>query len=71
MDYLDLEAERLRLDPQEAKVCFNCENCDGEIYEGNSYYEYNGDYLCEQCFDKKQEDEKRECERIAGDNDEN
>ena len=70
MDYLDLEAERLRLDPQEAKVYLNCDNCGGEIYEGQEYYECEMGDLCEKCFDKMQEDEKAECERIAGDDDE-
>lgn len=69
MDYLDLEAERLRLDPQEAKVYFNCDRCGGEIYEGQNYYIYERDILCEECFDEMQYDEKRECERIAGDED--
>lgn len=69
MDYLDLEAERLRLDPQEAKVCLKCDRCNAEIYEGQEYYLYERDCLCEQCFDEMQSDEKREYRRIAGDDD--
>ena len=66
MDYLDLEAERLRNDPQETKVYSECDFCGGEIYIGQEYYNFEGNILCEQCFDEMQLDEKRECARIAG-----
>lgn len=69
MDYYDLEAERLRNDPQEAKVYFNCDNCGAEIYEGQEYYDCEAGYLCEECFDEDQEMYKQSCERIAGDDD--
>ena len=52
MDYLDLEAERLKLDPQEARVCLKCDRCNAEIYEGQNYYVFERDCLCEQCFDE-------------------
>ena len=70
MDYLDLEAERLKLDPQEVKVCLKCDKCNSEIYEGQEYYETDLGDLCETCFDEMQSEEKKECERIAGDDDE-
>ncbi len=70
MDYLDLEAERLKLDPQEAKTCFNCDVCGDEIYEGQEYYDCETGYLCESCFDKEQDTYKQSCERIAGEDDE-
>ena len=66
MDYLDLEAERLRLDPQEVKVYSECDACGDEIYVGQEYYKVEGSNYCEQCFDEMQLDEKRKCERIAG-----
>lgn len=70
MDFFDLEKERLRKDPQEAKICLKCDKCNSEIYEGEEYYCYDGIMeLCEDCFDEMQSEEKRDCERIAGDDD--
>ena len=66
MDYLDLEAERLKLDPQETKVYSECDICGSEIYVGQEYYNFEGNILCEQCFDEFQEYKKKECSRIAG-----
>ena len=54
MDYLDLEAERLKFDPQEAHICLKCDRCNTEIYENQEYYLYERDCLCEQCFDEIQ-----------------
>lgn len=66
MDYLDLEDERLKSDPQEVKAYSECDTCGSDIYIGQEYYISEGNIYCEQCFDEMQSDEKRECERIAG-----
>ena len=70
MEYLDLEAERLKLDPQEAKVELRCGKCGAEIYKGQEYYFFEREYFCEECFDEIQSDEKIEARRIAGEEDE-
>ena len=64
------EGQRIKQDPMEGKVCLNCNRCGAEIYEGQEYYIFESDSLCEECFNEMQHDEKRECERIAGDDDE-
>ena len=40
---------------------------DGEIYKGNDYYDFEGLRLCEDCYDNRIEEEKRDHMRIAGD----
>lgn len=67
-DFLDLEEQRLKLDREEqGKVAFKCNKCGTDIYENDEYYFYERDYLCEECFDEIQKDEKFEAKRIAGD----
>lgn len=66
MDYLDLEALRRRIDPQEVKECFLCDECECEIYEGEEYYETEGLRLCEDCYDSRMYEEKHDNMRIAG-----
>ena len=68
MDYLDaLELEKQKNDLYEEENAYSeCDICGNEIYEGQEYYNFNGDIYCEQCFDEMQSDEKRECKRIAG-----
>lgn len=69
-DYLDLEAERLKIDKEEQKkIAFNCDKCGSNIYINEEYYFYQRDCLCEECFDEVQKDEKFEARRIAGDDD--
>ena len=65
----EIERQRIELDPQEVKVCFNCDRCNAEIYEGNKYYFYERNSLCEECFDDIQSEEKFNSIRIAGDED--
>lgn len=64
----DKELERLRksLDIQEQPVIMHCDICSKEIYKGEEYYDDEVDFMCEECFDKMQEEQKRECRRIAG-----
>ena len=78
MDYLDYlslkEMENQILEPPEDKIYCYCNNCGGEIYEGEDCYDVgeplSGENLiCEKCFDEKQSQEKEDCRRIAGDND--
>ncbi len=67
-DYLDLEAERERIDKEEQKkIVFYCDKCGASIYDKDEYYFYQRDCLCEECFDEVQEEEKFEARRIAGD----
>lgn len=66
----EIEKQRIKDDLQEAKVCFNCNRCNSEIYTGNEYYFYERNLLCEECFDELQSNEKFKAKRIAGDNDE-
>ena len=74
MDYLDILSLEKQKDyiyaPKEEKVCFCCDKCKEEIYYGQEYYKTDFGYVCEKCFDEIQLEEKRECERIAGDDDE-
>ena len=68
MDYLDalaLEKQKNEM-YEEIEPYFTCDKCGADIYEGQEYYNFEGDTLCEQCFDEIQEIEKRECSRIAG-----
>lgn len=69
-DYLDLEEQRLMLDREEqGKIALLCAKCNTEIFEGQDYFFYDRDCLCEECFDELQKDEKFEARRIAGDDD--
>jgi hypothetical protein len=65
---MDLEEERLKFDLQEATIFCNCDDCGSEIYYGNEYYvdEILCNSLCEDCFDKRQSQQKRTNYRIAG-----
>ena len=59
-------AEYLRdymINPPEAKVIYHCCKCNTEIYEGETYYLYDGWEYCTECF----EDEIKQYEMIAGD----
>lgn len=38
------------LDPPEDKVFAMCDHCGGEIYEGEEYYEIDGDLIHEDCL---------------------
>lgn len=64
----DYELERIRqsLDPQESRVIITCNFCGNNIYDGQDYFETEGNILCENCFDEQQSNEKSECRRIAG-----
>ena len=66
----EIENQRLKLDKQEVKPKLRCYRCGSEIYDGEEYYLYERDKLCEECFDEMQEDEKYESKRFAGDDDE-
>lgn len=35
-------------DIQQERVVFSCEHCDGEIYKGNYFYEYDGCLFCDE-----------------------
>lgn len=50
----------LTTDPRDEiePVC-TCSECDGEIYEGDTYYEVKGNIYCEECM----EGFKKEAER--------
>ena len=65
-----IEEQRLMLDPQEAKISLRCDRCNKEIYEGEEYYFFERNNLCEECFDEIQNDEKFNSRRIAGERDE-
>ena len=66
-----LENLRTSTDPQEQPVIMHCDKCLKEIYKGEEYYDDDVDFLCEDCFDKWQEEQKEICKRIAGENFEN
>ena len=61
-----IENQRLHTDLQEQKVLQYCDECQGEIYKGNEYYNLEGYNLCEECFDKMQSKEKEDHRLIAG-----
>ena len=61
-----IENQRLKTDLQEKRVMYNCDECGGEIYEGNEFYNLEGYNLCEDCFDKTQLEEKEEHRLVAG-----
>lgn len=62
-----IENQRINNDLQEQKIFDLCYYCAKEIYYGNDYYVDDNEILCEDCFDKRQYDEKKEKYRIAGD----
>ena len=64
----DLEKERIAIE-EKYNVVFHCDRCGAEIYENDNYYSYEGDCLCEECFDEVQSDEKAMARRVAGDED--
>lgn len=68
MDF-DNEMEKMRIknDSQEKIVCYLCSRCNAEIYINEEYYIYQRCKLCEECFEEIQKDERYECRRIAGD----
>ena len=39
-----------RLDPPEDVIFAECDHCGGEIYEGETYYEIDGQYIHEDCL---------------------
>lgn len=68
----EIEKQRIRNDLQEKKIFCTCDRCNQEIYFGNLYYLFQNlkFNLCENCFDELQAMEKKEFERIAGEEDE-
>lgn len=73
MDFdAEIEKQRIKNDPQEAEIFCYCDRCNQEIYVGNSYYLFQNlkFNLCENCFDELQDMEKKESERIAGEDNE-
>ncbi len=38
------------LEPDAERVFCLCDHCNGEIYEGETYYEIDGDKIHEDCF---------------------
>lgn len=66
----DLEKERLQKDREEQGIVYyRCDRCGADIYKSEDYYSYDGDCLCEECFDEILSDEKAQARRIAGDDD--
>ncbi len=63
------EEQRITNDPQEMEEYFECDFCGSPIYKNQEYYIFEGDILCEQCFDEVQMTTKRKCQRIAGEDD--
>lgn len=41
----------IRLDPPEVKAVLNCDLCGDEIFEGDYYYDLNGEVICENCVE--------------------
>lgn len=37
-----------------------------EIYKGNDYYSVENENLCEDCFERYQDNERKECMKVAG-----
>lgn len=70
MENFDEVIEKLRvsLDPQEQKLYCYCQKCEKEIYKGEEYCETDEyEFLCEDCFDELQKQEKQDCLKVAGD----
>lgn len=38
-----------------------CEMCEAEIYEGNDYYDFEGDIVCEDCQREYVKEHYRRC----------
>lgn len=49
------------LDPPEDVVFAMCDHCGGEIYEGEEYYDIDGQYIHEDCLRDFAEDYFSEC----------
>ena len=62
--------ENKRMANESQKVYCVCERCGRDINYGETYYRYDNNDLCEDCFDDIQMDEKIDAERQAGDDDE-
>lgn len=37
-------------DPQEAEIFCECDECNGEIYKDEEYYDINGWIVCQHCL---------------------
>lgn len=48
--------------PKDPEVICKCSNCGFEFYNGDEYYEFEGDIYCDDCFD---DCIKEECKHIA------
>ena len=66
MDDNQLEAYRIKHDPQEQQPVFQCEHCGKDMYENEEYYEYEGENLCEDCFDIQQLEDKLVAKKYVG-----
>ena len=53
------------LDPPEDRVFAMCDYCGREIYEGEEYYEIEGDRIHEDCFDEYIREEYSDCRKEA------
>lgn len=61
-DYIEHERQKIQDIPSYTR----CDRCNAEIYNGEEYFVFEGDTLCEECFDDVQADEKIDASRIAG-----
>lgn len=43
------------------KVVARCTECEGEIYQGEYFYDFNGDAVCESCKDHYVKENFRRC----------
>lgn len=39
----------------DAKIWGYCAGCEDEIYDGDTIYNFNGEYYCENCIDEMKE----------------
>ena len=53
------------LDPPEDRIFAVCDQCGGEIYEGETYYDIEGDYIHEDCFEEYAREEYADCRKEA------
>ena len=58
------EPER-SLDPPEDVIFAHCDYCDGEIYEGESYYAISGKNICIDCLRDFASDYFADCIELA------
>lgn len=56
--------------PRDPRLLFFCSRCAEDIYEGDYYFMYENECVCEDCFDDLQATEKMLARRIAGEDDE-